>query len=94
MSGDSLGPELCANLQKHIFLERLNWVIAMVEKSLKNYIEWCPQRTKRSDFGQRYDGTVYIVYIVHIVYIVYMVYIVFSVYNVYDVYIVYNVYNV
>ena len=39
----------------------------MVEKGVKNYIEWCSQRTKRLDFGQRYDDIVYIVYIVHIV---------------------------
>ena len=60
----------------------------MVEKSVKNYIEWCPQRAKRLDFGQRYDDIVYIVYIIHIVYIVYIVYIVRSVYIVYIVYIV------
>ena len=27
----------------------------MGKKSVKNYIEWCSQRTKRLDFGPRYD---------------------------------------
>ena len=42
----------------------------MVEKGIKNYIEWCSHRTKRLDVGQRYDDTVYIAYIVHTAYIV------------------------
>ena len=35
--------------------ERLNWVIVMVKKSVKNYIEWCSQSTKRLIVGQRYE---------------------------------------
>ena len=50
-----------------------------VEKSVKNYIEWSSQRTKRLDFGSRYDDIVHIVY---------------NVYNAYNVYNVYNVHNV
>ena len=68
----------------------------MVEKSVKNYIEWSSQSTKRLNFGQRYDDIVYVVHIVHIVYIVHLVlivYIVYVVYIVYNVYIVYIVYN-
>ena len=66
----------------------------MVEKSVKNYIEWYSQSTKRLDFGQRYDDIVYVVHILHIVYIVHIVHIVYIVYVVYIVYIVYNVCNV
>ena len=62
----------------------------MVEKSVNNYIEWCPQRTERLDLGPRYDDVVYIVYI----YIVYIVYVVYNVDNVYNVYNVYNLCNV
>ena len=63
----------------------------MVEKSVKHYIEWCSQRTKRLDFGQCYDDIVYIVFIVYIVCIVYIVFIVYIVYIVYIVHIVYIV---
>ena len=30
----------------------------MVEKSVKNYIEWCSQNTKRLNFGQRYEDII------------------------------------
>ena len=79
---------------------RSNWVIAVVENSVENYIEWCPQHTKRLDSGLRYDDIVHTVYIVHIVYIVYIVYTVHIVYIIYIIYIVYivnivhNAYNV
>ena len=62
MSGDPLGPELGAYLEKHIFLERTCRVRPMVEKSVKNYIEWCFQNTKRLDFGQRYEDIMILSY--------------------------------
>ena len=34
--------------------DRSSWVITMVEKSVKSYIEWCSQRTRKLDFGPRY----------------------------------------
>ena len=46
----------------------------MVKKGVKNYIEWCSQRTTRLEFCRRYDDIVHIVYIAYIVYI-YIVYI-------------------
>ena len=54
----------------------------MVEKGVKNNIEWYSQRTKRLDVGQRYEDIVYIVYIVHILYVVHLVHIVYIVYTV------------
>ena len=32
----------------------------MVEKSVKNYIEWYSQNTKRLNFGQRYEDIIVI----------------------------------
>ena len=55
----------------------------MVEKSVKNHVGWCSQRTKRLDFGQQFDDIVYIVYIAHIVYFVHLVHIAYIVYIVY-----------
>ena len=44
---------------KNIFLlERLNWVRPMVEKSVKNYIEWCSQRLKRLHVSQLYEDII------------------------------------
>ena len=34
----------------------------MVEKSVKNYIEWCSQNAKRLIFGQRYEDIIVIPY--------------------------------
>ena len=34
----------------------------MVEKSVKNYIEWCPQSTQRLNCGQRYEDMIVISY--------------------------------
>ena len=38
------------------------WVIPMVKKSVKNYIEWCSQSTKRLIFGHRYEDTIVLSY--------------------------------
>ena len=34
----------------------------MVEESVKNYIEWCSQNTKRLNFGQRHEDIIVISY--------------------------------
>ena len=60
----------------------------MVEKSVKNYIEWCSRSTKRLGLGRRYDD----IMILYTVYTVYSVYTVDSVSTVY-VYTVYTVYT-
>ena len=41
---------------KHVFfLRRSLWVITMVEKRVKVYIEWCSQSRQRLDFDLRYE---------------------------------------
>ena len=52
----------CELTCKHIFLLRTFWVRPMVKKSVKNYIEWYYQSTKRLIVGQRYKNLIVISY--------------------------------
>ena len=41
-------------------------MITMDKNSVKNYIEWCSQRTKRLDFGPRYDDNILFGFLVNL----------------------------
>ena len=66
-SGTPLGLELWTYLKKRRFLERLNWVKAMVKKGVTNYIEYCSQSTTRLVFSRSYNDIMIILYHVIII---------------------------
>jgi len=47
---------------KHAFWQRSLWVITIVEKSVKKYIRWSYQSTKRFGVGPRHKDITIILY--------------------------------
>ena len=61
MSGDLRARDMSIFV-KHVFLQRPVGVMTMVEKSVKHYMEWWSQDTKRMNIGARYEHIMILCY--------------------------------